>query len=95
MPVLLVIAVFVGAIFIIPLVLTDLARELSSRSYHSPPDIDSDDDWDGALNEIDDAVPPVVGCTEQWPVSRYPSARTQGEDIHGSSTALDDLHSAL
>jgi hypothetical protein len=34
MRVLLVIAVFVGAIFIIPLVLTDLARELSRNSYH-------------------------------------------------------------
>ena len=31
---LLVIAVFVGAIFIIPLVLTDIARELSRNSYH-------------------------------------------------------------
>jgi hypothetical protein len=90
-----VIAVFVGAIFIIPLVLTDLARELSRNSYHSPPDLDSGDDWDVALDEIDDAAPPVVTYTEQWPISRYPSARTQGGNIHGSSNALDDLRSAL
>jgi hypothetical protein len=94
MRVLLVIAVFVGAIFIIPLVLTDLARELSRHSYHSPPDLDSGD-WDVALDAIDDAVPPVVTHTEQWPVSRYPGARTQGENTHGSSNALDDLRSAL
>jgi hypothetical protein len=56
MRVLLVIAVFVGAIFIIPLVLTDLARELSRNSYHSPPDLDSGDDRDVALDEIDDAA---------------------------------------
>jgi hypothetical protein len=90
-----VIAVLVGAIFIIPLVLTDLARELSRHSYHSPPDLDGGDDGDDALNEIDDPVPPVVTYTERWPVSRYPSARTQGEKIHGSSNALDDLRSAL
>ena len=95
MRVLLVIAVIVGAIFIIPLVLTDLARELSRHSYHSPPDIDSSDDWDVALDEVDDAVSPVVTYTEQWPVSRYPGARTQGENTHGSSNALDDLRSAL
>jgi hypothetical protein len=91
MRVLLVIAVFVGAIFLIPLGLAGLARELSRNSYHSPPDLDGGDDWD----EIGDAVPPVVTYTEQWPVSRYPSARTQGEHIHGSSNALDDLRSAL
>jgi hypothetical protein len=95
MRVLLVIAVVVGAIFIIPLVLMDLARQLSRDSYHSPPDLDSGDDWDVALDEIDDAVPPVVSYKEQWPVSRYASARTQDENIHGSSNALDDLRSAL
>jgi hypothetical protein len=95
MRVLLVIAVFVGAIFFLPLVLTGLARELSRNSYHAPPDLDSGDDWDLSLDEIDDAVPPVVTYTEQWPVSRYPSARTQGDNIHGNSNALDDLRSAL
>ena len=95
MRVLLVIAVLVGAVFIIPLVLTGLARELSRNSYHSPPNPDSGDDWDVALDEIDNTVPPVVTHTEQWPVSRYPRARTQGENIHGSSNDLDDLRSAL
>jgi hypothetical protein len=95
MRVLLVIAVLVGAIFIILLVLTDLARELSRHSFHSPPDLDSSDDWDVALDEIDNTVPPVVTNTEQWAVSRYPNARTQGENIHGSSNALDDLRAAL
>jgi hypothetical protein len=95
MRVLLVIAVPVGAIFIILLILTDLAREISRHSLQSPPDLDSSDDWDVALDEIDNPVPPVVTHTEQWPVSRYPSARTQGENIHGSSNALDDLRSAM
>jgi hypothetical protein len=95
MPVLLLIAVFVGAIFIIPLVLTGLARELSLHSYHSPPDLDSDEDWDVALDEIDEAVPPAVTYTEQWPAGRYLSTRTQGQKIRGSSNALDDLRSAL
>ena len=93
MRVLLVIAVFVGLIFIIPLVLTGLARELSRHSYHSPPDLGSGNDWDAELDEIYDDVPSVV--TQQWPVSRYPSARTQSENIHGSSNALDDLRSAM
>jgi hypothetical protein len=95
MRLLLVIAVFVGAIFVIPLVLADLARELSRHPFHSPPDLDSGDDWDVALDETDDAVPAVATYTEQWPVSRYPNGRTQGENIRGSSNALDDLRSAL
>ena len=93
MRVLLVIAVLVGAIFIFLLAITDLARELSRHSFHSPPDLDSSDDWDVALDEIDDAVPPVITHTEHRQVGRYPSARA--ENIHGSSNALDDLRSAL
>jgi hypothetical protein len=81
MRVLLVIAVLVCALFVILLVLTDLAREILRHSFQSPPDLDSSDDWDVALDEIDNTVPPVVTHTEQWPVGRNPRARTQGEPI--------------
>jgi hypothetical protein len=95
MRVLLVIAVLVGAIFIILLALADLGQELLRQSCQSPPDLDGSDDWDAALDELDDTVPPVVIYTAQSPVSRYTSERTQGDNIHGSSNALDDLRSAL
>jgi hypothetical protein len=75
MRVLVVIALLVGAAFVILFVLTDLARELSRLSYHSPPDLDNSDDWDAALDEFDDTAPPVVPYTEQPPVSPYRTSR--------------------
>jgi hypothetical protein len=73
-----VIALLVGAVFMILFVLADLARDLSRLSYHSPPDLDDSDDWDVALDEFYDTVPGVVPRTEQWPVCQYRNARTQG-----------------
>jgi hypothetical protein len=95
MRVLFVIAVLVGAAFLILLFLTDLARDLSRCSYHSPPDLDNSDDWDVALDEFDDPAPPVVPYTEQWPGRPNRIARTQGYSFPGSLSALDDLRSAL
>jgi hypothetical protein len=51
MRVLIVIALLVGAAFMIVFVLMGLARELSRLSYHSPPDLDSSGGWD--VSEID------------------------------------------
>jgi hypothetical protein len=59
MRVLVVIAVLVGATFMILLVLTDLARELSRHSHHAPPDLDGSDDWDVALDEFEDTAKPT------------------------------------
>jgi len=73
-----VIALLVGAVLIFLFVLTDLARDLSRLSYHSPPDLDDSDDWDVAPDEFYDTVPGVVPYTEQWPVSQYRDARAQG-----------------
>jgi hypothetical protein len=95
MRVLVVLAVLVGAAFMIVFVLIDLARELSHHSYHSPPDLYSSNDWDVEQNEFEGAVPPVVPYSEQWPFDQYRSARTQGDNSPGNSNALDDLHSAL
>jgi hypothetical protein len=58
MRVLIVIAVLVGAAFMIVFVLMDLARELSRHSYHSPPDLDSGNDWGVAQDEFEGAVRP-------------------------------------
>ena len=95
MRVLIVIAVLVGATFMILLVLMDIARELSRRSYHSPPDLDGSDDWGVAQDQFDDTAPAVVRYTEQWPFGQYRIARSQAENFPGSSNALDDLRSAL
>jgi hypothetical protein len=92
MRVLMVVAVLVGATFMILFVLTDLARELSRHSYHSPPDLDGSDDWDLALDEFEDTATPVVPYTEQ--IGRHRIARTQGSNFPGSSNAVDDLRSA-
>ncbi|HWX29753.1 MAG TPA: hypothetical protein VNZ53_20235 [Steroidobacteraceae bacterium] len=78
MRVLSVIALLVGAVFMILFVLANLARDLSRLSYHSPPDLDDSDDWDVTLDEFYDWVPGVVPYREQWPVSQYRNARTQG-----------------
>ena len=90
MRVLLVIALLVGATFIILFALTDLARELLGHSHQAAPDLDDSDDWDVAADELNDAALPVV-----WAVGRYPITRTRGDNIPGSSEALDDLRSAL
>jgi hypothetical protein len=58
MRVLIVIAVLVGAAFMIVFVLMDLARELSRHSYHSLPDLDSSNDWGFAQDEFEGAVHP-------------------------------------
>src|SRR5258708_6478700 len=47
------------------------------------------------LDEFDDTVPGVVSYTEQWPVSPYRIARTQGYNFRGSSNGLDDPRSPL
>jgi hypothetical protein len=95
MRVLIVIALLVVVALMLLFVLTDLVRDLSRLSYHSPPDLDDSEDWDVALDEFDDTVPPVVPYAEQRSVSPYRTARTQGYDLAGNSNALDDLRSAL
>jgi hypothetical protein len=95
MRVLLVIALLVGATIIILFALTDLARDLLRYSHQAAPDLDDSDDWDVAADEFPDAAPPVVSYTEQWAVGRYPITRARGDNIPGSSEALDDLRSAL
>jgi hypothetical protein len=67
-------------------------REKSARAEHL---LGDSDDWDVAADEFTDADPPVVSYTEQWAVGRYPITRTRGDNIPGSSDALDDLRSAL
>jgi hypothetical protein len=54
MCVLVVIALLVGAAFMILFVLAHLAREFSRLSFHSPPDLDNSDDWDCAQDDFDD-----------------------------------------
>jgi hypothetical protein len=95
MRVLAVIAPLVGAAFMILFVLTDPTRDLSRLSYHSPPDLENSDDWDVALDEFDDTVPGVVSYAEQWPVSPYRIARTQGYNFRGNSNGLVDPRSPL
>jgi hypothetical protein len=92
---LIVIALLVGVAFVILLVLTDLARELSRQSFQASPDLDSSDDWDIALDEFGDTDQPVLPYTEPRPASSFGIARTQGYSFRGSSNALDDLRSAL
>jgi hypothetical protein len=46
MRVLIVIALLVGAAFVILFVLADLARDLSRHSFQAPPDLDSSGDCD-------------------------------------------------
>jgi hypothetical protein len=67
-----VIALLVGVAFLIPFVLTDLARELSRHSFLSPPDLDSSDDWDLTADELTDTAPQMVYSTERQAASRYP-----------------------
>jgi hypothetical protein len=95
MRVFIVIALLVGARFMILFVLANLARELSRQSFQAPPDLDSSDDWDVAVNDFTDPAPPVAYCMERRAVSRHPIVRTRGDDIPGNSNALDDLRSAL
>jgi hypothetical protein len=95
MRVLIVIALLVGAGFMILYLLTDLARELSRHSFQAPPDLDSGDDWDVAADEFTDAGPQMVYCAERPAVSRYPIEGMRRDRIAGSSNALDDLRSAL
>jgi hypothetical protein len=75
MRVLIVMALLVGVAFMVPFVLTDLARELSRHSFLAPPDLDSSDDWDGAADEFTDTAPQMVYSTERQAVSRYPIER--------------------
>jgi hypothetical protein len=79
MRVLIVIALLIGAAFMILYLLTDLARELSRHSFQAPPDLDNGDDWDA----------------ERQAVSQYPIEGMRRDRIPGSSNALDDLRSAL
>jgi hypothetical protein len=53
-----VIALLVGAAFMILFVLAHLAREFSRLSFHSPPDLGNSDDWDCAQDDFDDTAPP-------------------------------------
>jgi len=94
MRVLIVIALLVGAAFMILFVLADLARELSQHSFQPPPDLDSSDDWNVEVDEFADAAPPVA-YSEQLAVNRYRDLRTLGDDKLRHSNALDDPHSAL
>ena len=80
MRVLIVITLLVWAAFVLLFVLADVARDLSRRSFHAPPDLDGSDDWD---------------FTERRAVARYPIESERGDDAAGRSTALDDLRSAL
>jgi hypothetical protein len=95
MRVLIVIALLVGAAFMILYLLTDLARELSRHSFQAPPDLDSGDDWDVAADEFTGTAAQMVYRTERQAVSRYAIERMRGNHIPGSSSALDDLRSAL
>jgi hypothetical protein len=79
MRVLVVITLLVWAAFVLLFVLADVARELSRRSFHAPPDLDSDD-WD---------------FVERRAVARYPIGSKRGDATPGSSNALDDLRSAM
>jgi hypothetical protein len=67
-----VIALFVGAAFIILSILADIARELSRHSFQAPPDLDSSDDWDVAADEAADTIPTGIYPTERRAVGRYP-----------------------
>jgi hypothetical protein len=80
MRVLIVITLLVWAAFALLFVLADVARDLARRSFHAPPDLGGSDDWD---------------FTERRAVARYPVESKRGDDTPGSSTALDDLRSAL
>jgi hypothetical protein len=95
MRLLIVIALLVGAAFITLLVLTDLARELSRRSFQAPPDLDDSDDWDIASDESAGTTTPVAHCAERRAVTPYAIGRMRGQDVPGSANALDDLRSAL
>ena len=95
MRVLIVIALLVGAAFMILVALANLARELSRQSFHAPPDLSSSDDWDEEMDEFADAAPPVASYTEQWIGDRYCDLRTLGGNMRRNSNALDDLRSAL
>jgi hypothetical protein len=94
---LIVVAVLVGAIFMILFVLTDLVRELSRLSSHSAPDLGDSDDGDVTPDRLDDIARPLFPRTEQRraiPVQNR-IAGDQGYNFHDSSNALDDLRSAL
>jgi hypothetical protein len=95
MRVLIVIALLVGAAFMILYIVTDLVRELSRRSFQAPPDLDSSDDWDVAADEFTDAAPQMVYSAERQTVSRYPIEGTRRDHVPGSSNALGDLRSAM
>jgi hypothetical protein len=96
MRLLIVIAVLVGAIFMILFVLTDLARELSRVAYHSPPDLDGDD-LDIALDGLDETAPPVFAGTEQRQAISVQNRIAGARDYNfaGNANALDDLRSAF
>jgi hypothetical protein len=87
MRVLMVVALLVGAAFMVLFVLADLARNLSRHSFQAPPDLDSSDDWDIEVDEFAGAARPMV--------SQYRIPRTLGDHLSDDSNALDDLRSAL
>jgi hypothetical protein len=95
MHVLIVIALLVGVAFMIPFVLTDLARALSWHSFHAPPDLEGSDEWGVTADEYTDTARTVVYSTEQQAAGRYPVERMRGDHIPGSSTAIDDLRSPV
>jgi hypothetical protein len=94
MRVLIVIAVLVGAAFMLLVALAELARDLSRHSFQSLPDMDSDD-WDVAADDFTDTVPPVVYSEERQAIGRHPIGSMRGGNGPGKAIALDDLRSAL
>ena len=70
MRVLIVIALLVGAAFMILFALADLARDLSRHSFQAPPDLDSSDDWDVEEDEFADAARPIASQADQAAVNR-------------------------
>ena len=95
MRVLIVLALLVGAAFMILIALAGLARDLSRHSFQAPPDLDSSDDWDVEEDEFAGAVPAMVSQTDQSAVNRCRFPLTLGDRLPDGSNALDDLHSAL
>lgn len=87
MRLLIMIALLVGAAFMILFALAGLARDLSRQSFQTPPDLDSSEDTDVEADEFAGAVPPTV--------TPYRIPRTLGNHLPDGSNALDDLHSAL
>jgi hypothetical protein len=92
MRVLIVIALIVAAILVVAFVLVDLAKDLSRHSYHAPPDMGN---CDSAADEFADAAESDISRTARWTVGRCSITAIPGDTVRGSSSVLDDWHSAL